>query len=390
MSSDTKDIGLRGIPVADTNICLIDGEKGELYYRGYDIHDLAKNSSYEEVAYLLIYSELPTKTKLEGFKDELKKERTIPSEVVEQMKLFPVNANPMDVLQSSISMLAAFDVDIDDDSEDANQKKASKIVAKTATIVAYWDRIRNKENVVAPRKDLTHAENFLHMLKGEAPKKEFSKDLDICLILHAEHSFNASTFTARVVASTRAHIYASLSAACGSLSGPLHGGANTRVMRTLLNLGDPNNVEGWVVKQFDDDKRVMGMGHAIYHVMDPRAKILDPIGEKLGEELGEPKWHKMVKTIDEVTRREFKKRKGGDIFPNVDLYSAPVYYMLGIPPDLYTAVFATSRVAGWSAHVLEEKYPQPPVKPMLYRPTSDYIGHYCGPTGCVYEPLNKR
>lgn len=390
MSSDTKDIGLRGIPVADTNICLIDGEKGELYYRGYDIHDLAKNSSYEEVAYLLIYSELPTKTKLEGFKDELKKERTIPSEVVEQMKLFPVNANPMDVLQSSISMLAAFDVDIDDDSEDANQKKASKIVAKTATIVAYWDRIRNKENVVAPRKDLTHAENFLHMLKGEAPKKEFSKDLDICLILHAEHSFNASTFTARVVASTRAHIYASLSAACGSLSGPLHGGANTRVMRTLLDLGDPNKVEGWVVKQFDDDKRVMGMGHAIYHVMDPRAKILDPIGEKLGEELGEPKWHKMVKTIDEVTRREFKKRKGGDIFPNVDLYSAPVYYMLGIPPDLYTAVFATSRVAGWSAHVLEEKYPQPPVKPMLYRPTSDYIGHYCGPTGCVYEPLNKR
>jgi citrate synthase len=390
MSSDTKDIGLRGIPVADTNICLIDGEKGELYYRGYDIHDLAKNSSYEEVAYLLIYSELPTKTKLECFKDELKKERTIPSEVVEQMKLFPVNANPMDVLQSSISMLAAFDVDIDDDSEDANQKKASKIVAKTATIVAYWDRIRNKENVVAPRKDLTHAENFLHMLKGEAPKKEFSKDLDICLILHAEHSFNASTFTARVVASTRAHIYASLSAACGSLSGPLHGGANTRVMRTLLNLGDPNKVEGWVVKQFDDDKRVMGMGHAIYHVMDPRAKILDPIGEKLGEELGEPKWHKMVKTIDEVTRREFKKRKGGDIFPNVDLYSAPVYYMLGIPPDLYTAVFATSRVAGWSAHVLEEKYPQPPVKPMLYRPTSDYIGHYCGPTGCVYEPLNKR
>jgi citrate synthase len=390
MSSDTKDIGLRGIPVADTNICLIDGEKGELYYRGYDIHDLAKNSSYEEVAYLLIYSELPTKTKLEVFKDELKKERTIPSEVVEQMKLFPVNANPMDVLQSSISMLAAFDVDIDDDSEDANQKKASKIVAKTATIVAYWDRIRNKENVVAPRKDLTHAENFLHMLKGEAPKKEFSKDLDICLILHAEHSFNASTFTARVVASTRAHIYASLSAACGSLSGPLHGGANTRVMRTLLNLGDPNKVEGWVVKQFDDDKRVMGMGHAIYHVMDPRAKILDPIGEKLGEELGEPKWHKMVKTIDEVTRREFKKRKGGDIFPNVDLYSAPVYYMLGIPPDLYTAVFATSRVAGWSAHVLEEKYPQPPVKPMLYRPTSDYIGHYCGPTGCVYEPLNKR
>ena len=390
MSSDTKDIGLRGITVADTNICLIDGEKGELYYRGYDIHDLAKNSSYEEVAYLLIYSELPTKTKLEGFKDELKKERTIPSEVVEQMKLFPVNANPMDVLQSSISMLAAFDVDIDDDSEDANQKKASKIVAKTATIVAYWDRIRNKENVVAPRKDLTHAENFLHMLKGEAPKKEFSKDLDICLILHAEHSFNASTFTARVVASTRAHIYASLSAACGSLSGPLHGGANTRVMRTLLDLGDPNKVEGWVVKQFDDDKRVMGMGHAIYHVMDPRAKILDPIGEKLGEELGEPKWHKMVKTIDEVTRREFKKRKGGDIFPNVDLYSAPVYYMLGIPPDLYTAVFATSRVAGWSAHVLEEKYPQPPVKPMLYRPTSDYIGHYCGPTGCVYEPLNKR
>lgn len=390
MSSDTKDIGLRGITVADTNICLIDGEKGELYYRGYDINDLAKNSSYEEVAYLLIYSELPTKSQLEGFKNELKEERAVPSQVIEHIKLFPEKSNPMDVLQSSLSMLAAFDKNIDDDSEEANQKKATRIVAKTATLVASWDRIRKDKKVLDPREDLTHAENFLYMLKGDVPKKEFSKDLDICLILHAEHSFNASTFTARVVASTRAHIYASLSAACGSLSGQLHGGANTRVMRTLLDLGDPQKVESWVMNQFDEDKRVMGMGHAIYRAMDPRAKILDPIGKKLGEELGEPKWHQMVKIIDEVTRREFEKRKGGEIFPNVDLYSAPVYYMLGVPPDLYTAVFAVSRVSGWSAHVLEEKYPKPPVKPMLYRPTSDYIGHYCGPTGCIYEPLNKR
>ena len=388
--SSTKDIGLRGIPVADTNISLIDGSKGELAYRGYDIKDLAKNSTYEEVAYLLLYGEMPKTSQLQQFSADLKAQRELPKEIIACLEKIPKTSAPMDVLQATVALLAEFDRGSQDDSKESNQRKAIRLMAKMPTIVATWERIRKNLTIPPPDESLSYAANFLYMLKAEKPDQETTKDFDVCLILHAEHSFNASTFAARVVASTRAHMYASVAAAVGALSGELHGGANSRVMRNLVEIGDPSKVEGWVKAQFDQGKRVMGMGHAVYKTVDPRAVILRQIVERLAQKTGESKWYLITKKMEEATREEFRKRKGGEIYPNVDLYSASVYYMMGIVPDLYTPVFAASRIAGWAAHVIEEKFPSPPVKPMLYRPLAEYVGNYCGPVGCKYVPLGKR
>ena len=296
----------------------------------------------------------------------------------------------MDVLQSTVALLAGFDPEPSDESQEANARKATRLIAKMPTIVASWDRIRKGLKPITPDKKLSLAANFLYMLKGEPPDTETASDFDVCLTIHAEHSFNASTFAARVVASTRAHMYASVSAATGALSGELHGGANSKVMKNLLEIDDPNKVEKWVKTQFDQDKRVMGMGHVVYKTLDPRADILRHMAEKLARRTGEPKWYLMTREMEESTKREFRKRKEGEIFPNVDLYSASVYYMMGIPTDLYTPVFAISRVAGWAAHVIEEKFPQPPAKPMIIRPSAEYHGNYCGPIGCKYVPPEKR
>lgn len=228
------------------------------------------------------------------------------------------------------------------------------------------------------------------MLTGQAPDEGIAKDFDTALVLHAEHSFNASTFAARVVASTRAHMYAAVGAAVGSLSGELHGGANMQTMRNLVEIGDPANVEAWVKSKFDRHERVMGMGHAVYKALDPRADLLRHISEKLARDTGDPKWYLITKEIEDITQREYRKRKGGEIYANVDLYSASVYHMMGIPDDLFTPVFAVARIPGWAAHIIEEKFPEPPIKPELYRPTSEYRGNYCGKIGCQYVPLSKR
>jgi citrate synthase len=228
------------------------------------------------------------------------------------------------------------------------------------------------------------------MLTGKVPDEQDAKDFETSLVLHAEHSFNASTFTARVVASTRAHMYAAVSAAVGSLSGELHGGANMQVMRNLVEIDDPAKVEAWVKAKFDRHERVMGMGHAVYKALDPRADLLRHISESLARRKGDPKWYLMTEEIEDVTAREYRKRKGAEIYANVDLYSASVYHMLGIPEDLFTPIFAVARVPGWTAHIVEEKFPAPPVKPELYRPTSEYRGNYCGLVGCIYVPLSKR
>ena len=386
----TKDVGLRDIPVADTNICLIDGTMGELSYRGYDIHDLAEYSTYEEVAYLLLNGDLPDATQLEQFRSKLVSEREIPQPVIDYLQRIPKTSAAMDVLQSTVALLASFDIDLLDESKEANQRKAARLIAKLPTIVAAWDRARRNLPPTAPDKKLSHAANFLYMLKGEMPDDETARDFDVCLIIHAEHSFNASAFAARVVASTRAHIYASVVAAIGSLSGELHGGANSRVMRNLLEIGEPDKVEQWVKTQFDQSHLVMGMGHAVYKTMDPRADILRHMSERLARRTGEVKWYLMTRKMEDSTKQEFKKRKSGEISPNVDLYSASVYYMMGISPDLYTPVFAVSRIAGWTAHIVEEKFPEPPIKPAIYRPSAEYHGRYCGPIGCRYIPLGKR
>ena len=283
-ASKTKDIGLRGVLVADTAISLIDGAKGELSYRGFDIHDLAAYATDEEVAYLLLYGILPTAVQLEEFSKTLAAERMLPASIIDVLKKLPNTASPMDVLQATVSLLAGFDPERQNDSKEANLKRATRLIAAIPTVVAAWDRIRKNLSPIEPDPKLSRAANFLYMLKGQVPDEEIAKDFDTALVLHAEHSFNASTFAARVVASTRAHMYAAVSAAVGSLSGELHGGANMQTMRNLVEIGDPANVEAWVKAKFDNHERVMGMGHAVYKALDPRADLLRHISEKLARE----------------------------------------------------------------------------------------------------------
>jgi citrate synthase len=273
---------------------------------------------------------------------------------------------------------------------EAAVRMAIRLIAKFPTIIAAWDRIRNDKEPVKPSPKLDHAANFLYMLKGEEPVAEESRVMDTCLVLHAEHSFNASTFAAREVASTRAHIYTAVAAAVGSLSGELHGGANVRVMEMLSEIGSLDKVEAYVNQQFDAGRKIFGLGHAVYDTDDPRAHILAPMSKAMGERSGDTKWYQMSQLLEKTGKDEFKKRKSKDIYVNVDFYSASLYYAMGIPMDLFTPVFAISRIAGWSAHVIEEYFAGAAPKPMLYRPESEYIGDYCGPDVCELEPLKER
>ncbi len=386
----TKNIGLRGVKVADTRISDVNGEKGVLIYRGYNIKDLARVSSYEEVAFLLLNDHLPTKEELAAFQSELISERRIPDPFIGFMKEIPRSTHPMDVLQTSIPFLASFDPESRVETKGANHGKANRLIAKLPTIVAAWDRIRNGSEPVLPNPELGHAGNFLYMLKGTVPNPQTARDFDVCLVLHAEHSFNASTFAGREVASTHAHMYAAIAAALGALSGELHGGANSEVMEMLLEIKEIGRVRAWVSERLGKGGRIMGMGHAVYHTEDPRATILRRICERIASRSGEKGWCELAKAVEAATKEEFRKVKGREIYPNVDFFSAPVYYMMGIPRDLFTPVFAVSRIAGWAAHVIEEKFAEAQPKPELYRPDSDYVGTYCGPEACEYVPLEKR
>ena len=386
---DTRNIGLRNIEVADTKICSIDGENGKLIYRGYDILDLANHSTYEETAFLLLFGDLPIKEELDTFNSKLTESRRIPDSVTKNMKNKPITAHPMDVLQSSILDLADYDSNRQDEGKNANIERAISLIAKIPTIVAAWDRIRNNKNVIEPLDDKSHAHNFLYMLNGEHPKHEISKIFDISLILHAEHSFNASTFAAREIASTRASIYASIGGAVGALSGELHGGANIQVMKMLLEIGDINNVEKWVQVRLAKGSRIMGMGHAVYRTTDPRSEVLATLSRAISKE-NDSKWYDMTEKIEQVTKKIMYKTRKMLIYPNVDLYSASLYYSLGIPIDLNTPIFAISRIAGWNAHIIEEKFAEAAPKPALYRPKAVYVGRYCGPMGCEYISLINR
>ncbi len=387
---EIKDTGLRGIAVADTKICVIDGEKGRLIYRGYDIDELARYSTFEETIYLLLYETLPTRKELEVFKEVLASERKLPAGIVRHLKKRKKTAHPMDVLQSVIPMLADFDSEARTGTKGAAIKTSVRLIARMATLVAYWERIRKNLEIKKPDMSLGHAANFLYMLKGEVPDEKTAKDFDTCLVLHAEHSFNASTFAARVVASTRASMYASVGAALGALSGELHGGANTQVMEMLLEIDNIDKAEKWINSKLNAGEKIMGMGHAVYKTVDPRARILMDISEKLAERTGNTKWFELSRKIENVTRDVFKKHKGRDIYPNVDFYSPSVYYVMGIDPDLFTPLFAVSRISGWCAHIIEEKFAEAQPKAALYRPEADYVGRYCGNEGCKYVPLEER
>ena len=385
---ETKNIGLRGIEVADTKISNIDGGKGKLIYRGFDIIDLTKNSTFEETAYLLIYDNLPTKNQLKEFNTKLIEAREIPKQMQKNMKNWRKDADPMDMLQAFVSALAGY-YDEEFSSKEASYDKAINLIAKVPTIIASWQRIRNGLEVINPDSSLSHAANFLYMMSGEKPDVEVEKIFDVCLILHADHTFNASTFTARQVASTRAHMYSASSAAIGALSGELHGGANTEVMKMLLEISQIDNVESWIKEKLMQGEKIMGMGHAVYKTYDPRAQVLKELSRKLAAKNKEP-WFERTEKIETATISEMKLQKNMDIYPNVDLYSASIYYMLKIPMDLNTPIFAISRVVGWAAHIIEEKFAEAAPKTALYRPKAVYVGKYCGPEGCEYKELDLR
>jgi citrate synthase len=386
---DARNIGLRNIEVADTRICSIDGENGKLIYRGYDILDLVNHSTYEETAYLLLLGDLPTASQLEDFKRRLEEARGLPDPLIRNFKNRPKRAQPMDVLQSCVPELADYDLNIDDSSKEAHVRRAVILIAKIPAIVAAWNRVRNGQHVIDPMEKGSHAANFLYMLRGVEPSAEEAKVMDICLILHAEHSFNASTFAAREIASTRAHMYASISGAVGALSGELHGGANVQVMKMLLEIGDPASVDRWVTSRLQSGGRIMGMGHAVYRTTDPRADILARLSARISREKSN-RWYEITKRVQEATRKYMLENKRQPIYPNVDLYSASLYYSMGIPMDLNTPIFAISRIAGWAAHIIEEKFAEAAPKPALYRPKAVYVGKYCGPMGCEYTPIANR
>jgi citrate synthase len=382
--------GLRGVVIADTRICEVDGANGRLIYRGYLVQDLAENATFEEVSFLLLYEKLPGQDELKEFKSQLAAQRALAPEVIAAMKTRPKEALPMDVLQAVVPMLANHDPDVKDQSHEAVLRMATRLIAKFGTVIAAWERIRNSQEPVEPSPDLDHAANFLYMLSGEVPDDEVARYLDKALVLHAEHSFNASTFAAREVASTRAHIYAAVAAAVGSLSGDLHGGANARVMEMLFKIGSPEAVKDYVNQEFDAGRVIFGLGHAVYDTDDPRAYIVSAMSKAMEEKIGKTRWYETSALLEKTGKAEFKRRKDKDIYVNVDFYSGSLYLALGIPVDLFTPVFAISRISGWSAHVIEEQFAGAAPKPMLYRPESDYVGDYCGPEVCEFTPMDDR
>jgi len=387
---NVKNVGLRGVTVADTKVSFIDGEKGVLIYRGYRIEELAQSASFMEVAYLLLNGSLPLKKELTAFMTQVTAAREVPRHIYECFKKWPKDSNPMDVLQATVPMLATVDPDLQDETRAANFRMATRLIGRLPVVVAGWHRIRNGLEPLSPDDSLPHAANFLWLLHGQKPDEEMAHDLDTCLILHADHTFNASTFACREVVSTRAHMYAGVTGGLGALSGSLHGGANAQVMKMLLSLESEKNIPGWVRNRLDGGERIMGMGHAVYKTMDPRARFLKDMAARLGKKTGRERWHELSSQIEKAGLEEFTKRGKADIQPNVDFYSAPVYHIMGIPGDLMTPIFAISRVAGWCSHIIEEKFAEAQEKPALYRPKAEYVGQYCGLMGCEYEALESR
>ena len=367
--------GLEDIVAAHSRICELDGKLGRLSYFGVDIHDLANYASFEETAYLLWHGTLPTRDQLAELKTQLIAARTLPKPISDLMRLLPKSSTPMDVLRTTVSALSMFDPTPDDKSPEANRRRAIQLTGSMPTIVAAWERLRNSKDPVDPLPDRDHATNLLYMLKGEMPDPVVAKMLDIVLTLHADHELNASTFAARVTAGTLAGMYAAITSAIGALSGPLHGGANEQVMRMLLRIGDVSKTEEYLRGALERKERIMGFGHRVYKTEDPRATHLRKMSEELGQRTGESRWYEMSR----LTEAYIKEHKG--LNANVDFYSASVYYMMGIPVDLDTPIFACSRITGWTSHVLEQYENN-----RLIRPRAEYVG----PSNVKYVPLEQR
>jgi len=371
--------GLRGVVAASSSIGDVDGEKGELIYQGVNIHDLATQSTFEEVVFLLWNGRLPKRAELDELKQTLAASYELPGEIVELIKgmaeRVPRTADPMDRLRTIVSGMAMFDEEARDLSREASIRVATRLTARFPVIVAAIDRARNGKQIIQPKPDLNIATNFLYMLKGEMPDEFDAHVLDVALILQADHELNASTFTARVVAGTLADMYSCVTAALGALSGPLHGGANTAIMKILLEIDDVNKVEGYVKDALAKKKKIMGFGHAVYKTEDPRATHLRRFSKEMGERKGNTKWYDITAKLEEIMKRE------KNLLPNVDAYSASTYYMMGIPLELYTPIFAVSRISGWTAHILEQYADN-----KLIRPRAEYIG----PRNVPYVPIDER
>lgn len=370
--------GLDNVYVKESKICFIDGEASKLFYRGYSIQELAENSSFEETAYLLIYGWLPTKSQLQDFRSKIESYRPLEPGVLQLIRSFPSGCDPMDALRTAVSALGLYDPQPLTDNMDDRIDKALRVLAKTPTIIAAFDRIRNRKEPVAPKSGLSHATEFLYMLTGKEPDPYDAHVMDIALILHAEHEMNASTFSCTVTASTLADMYSVMTSGIGTLRGPLHGGANEVALRTVIEVGEPVKAESYVVEALVQKKRIMGFGHRVYKTWDPRYVILKKIGGELASKRGQMKLFDTAVAIETSARKHLA---GQPIFPNVDSYSGIVFHILGITTDLFTPIFAMSRIAGWTAHAVEYLQAN-----RLIRPKALYIGK----TGLPYIPIQSR
>lgn len=374
--NDTIARGLKDVVLDTTQSSFIDGEHGVLLYRGYSIHDLAANSSFEEVSYLLLHGSLPTQEELASFQKRLKSQRKLPKEVVEVIRLVQA-AHPMDVLRTAVSALSAFDPDTADMSREANVRKAERLTAQFPSIVATHDRIRRGLDALDPRDDLDHAANFLYMLQGAKPSREAVEAIDLDFLLHAEHGANASAFAARVTASTVSDMHSAITTAIGTLKGPLHGGAAEAVMQMALEVGDPARARDYIRGRLDRGDRIMGFGHRVYKAEDPRARHMREKSRTLGAKLGHEEWYQILQTIE----KEMQPYQSRGIFVNVDFYAGSVYHLLGIPEDLFVPIFAIGRIPGWCIEILEQYDNNMLIRPLL---------KYTGPMDLRYTPLEGR
>lgn len=361
--STAASAGLRGVVAAQSAIGDVNGEQGILIYQGYDIHDLAEHSTFEEVVFLLWNGRLPKQEELDDLTAQIRANYKVPGEIIAGMKYMPKDADPMDVLRTCVSALDFYDREGHGTDRESAHAAAVKVTGQMGTLVAAWDRIRNGKDPITPDPSLSIAENFLYMLRGEKADADEARIFDIALILHADHELNASTFTTRVVAGTLADMYGAVTAGIAALAGPLHGGANTAVMKMLIEIDDPAKIDDWVDNALAAKRKIMGIGHAVYKTEDPRATWLRKFSKQMADKKGDQKWYEMSQRIEKL----MNEKKG--MFPNVDFYSASTYYLMGIPLDLFTPIFAVSRISGWTGHILEQY-----ANNKLIRPRAEYIG----------------
>ncbi|CAN5473252.1 citrate synthase [soil metagenome] len=367
--------GLEGVVAANSEICFIDGVAGRLVYRGYEIADLVENATFEETAFLLWEGKLPNRTELATLKNQLSASEPLPKHVMAILHAMPHETAPMDVLRTAVSALGAIDPDLNSNTPEANERKALRLTAELPTIVTAFHRLRSNLEPISPDPTLSIAANFLYMLSGKKPHDTLTRVMDAALVLHAEHGMNASTFAARVTAATLADMHAAITAAIAALKGPLHGGANQDVMELLLTCDDVPAAQAKVRKLLDSGEKIPGFGHRVYRTFDPRATFLKKMSKQLGEAAGNAKWYEMSEAIIPIV----KQTKDKD--PNVDFFSASAYYTMGIPLDLFTPIFAIARIAGWTAHVMEQHRNN-----RIIRPTDDYTG----PLGLKVVPIDQR